>query len=183
MYYGILCSSPSDFVDVSALRISTLLPLFANGDFPFHLQSIPKQLNTNVIKGLVKRWQLLWTDANFYETMISSMKTSMLIEPWKRSWSKHSIIQTHTIFYNIYIFYNILYIFYNIYRIIYIHIILHCLHQSFAISEHRLRPSWAFHGGARRTCSCALASDVTLDEIEIDFTWFYIWFYIKDFND
>ena len=151
MYYGILCSSPSDFVDVSALRISTLLPLFANGDFPFHLQSIPKQLNTNVIKGLVKRWQLLWTDANFYETMISSMKTSMLIEPWKRSWSKHSIIQTHTIFYNIYIYSIIYYIYSTIYIELYIYILFYTaftnLLQSLSIGSGLVEPSMAELGG------------------------------------
>ena len=33
----------------------------------FGFESIPQQLNTNIIRGLVKRAQLLWNVRNFYD--------------------------------------------------------------------------------------------------------------------
>ena len=72
----------------------TFSPICASprGDFPFHMKSIPKQLKMNYMKGPVKRWQLLWTDANFYETMISPTKLLCWQNQEKRSWPKHSNI-------------------------------------------------------------------------------------------
>ena len=45
----------------------------------FGFESIPQQLNTNVIRGLVKRAQLLWNVHNFYGTCTTSMERAQLL--------------------------------------------------------------------------------------------------------
>ena len=45
----------------------------------FGFESIPQQLNTNVIRGLVKRAQLLWNVHNFYGTCTTAMERAQLL--------------------------------------------------------------------------------------------------------
>ena len=45
----------------------------------FGFESIPQQLNTNVIRGFVKRAQLLWNVHNFYGTCTTAMERAQLL--------------------------------------------------------------------------------------------------------
>lgn len=41
--------------------------------------SIPQQLNTNAIRGFVKRWRLVWNGDNSYETWTTSVKRGQFL--------------------------------------------------------------------------------------------------------